>query len=55
VGDGGSWVSFNALRENQRPALLLQNGLVYLSWASHCDIGAYHGWVMAYNATTLLP
>jgi hypothetical protein len=53
VGDGGSWVSFNALRENQRPALLLQNGLVYLSWASHCDIGAYHGWVMAYNATTL--
>ena len=24
-----------------------------MAWASHCDTGPYHGWVMAYNAATL--
>ncbi len=37
----------------QRPGLLLLNGNVYTSWSSHCDIGAYHGWIMAYDAKTL--
>jgi outer membrane protein assembly factor BamB len=54
-GDGSSLgkVSFDALHENQRAGLLLQNGLVYIGWASHCDISPYHGWVMAYSATSL--
>jgi putative pyrroloquinoline-quinone-binding quinoprotein len=46
-------ISFNPLIQNQHPALLLQNGLVHISWASHCDKGAYHGWLMAYDAGTL--
>ena len=46
-------ITFNPLLEGQRSALLLQNGLVYISWASLCDYGSYHGWVMAYNAQTL--
>jgi hypothetical protein len=29
--------SFNPLMENQRPALLLANGMVYVGYASHCD------------------
>ena len=46
-------VEFDPLRENPRAALLLANGSVYLTWASSCDVGPYHGWVMAYDAHTL--
>ena len=49
----GGVVSFNPLREFQRPGLLLQNGQVSIGWASYCDARPYHGWVIAYNATNL--
>lgn len=52
VGSGGI-VSFNEQKENQRPGLLLYNGIVYISWASHCDWGPYFGWVIGYDKTTL--
>jgi hypothetical protein len=52
-GSVGGMVSFDPLLNNERPALLLENGHVIISWASHCDLGQYHGWVMSYNATTL--
>jgi len=44
---------FNALMENQRPGLMLANGLVYVGYASHCDKEPYHGFLMAYDAKTL--
>ena len=44
---------FSRKNYKQRPGLLLLNGIVYLAWASHCDIGRYHGWLMAYDAQTL--
>lgn len=53
AGSSGGEVTFDALRENPRSALLLVNGSVYLSWASSCDVGPYHGWVMAYDARSL--
>lgn len=55
VGSGsvGGKVSFDGLRENARPALLLANGTVYIAWASLEDITPYHGWLMGYNETTL--
>jgi len=54
-GDGSrnGVIAFEPLRENPRAALLLDHGVVYLSWASSCDVGPYHGWVMAYDAKTL--
>jgi outer membrane protein assembly factor BamB len=33
----GTTVSFNPLGENQRAALLLENGHVVIGWSSHCD------------------
>jgi len=55
TGDGAvnGTVSFDPLKENPRAALLLVRGEVYLTWASSCDVGPYHGWVMAYDARTL--
>lgn len=44
---------FDSKLQAQRPALGLYNGNIYIAWGSHEDIGPYHGWVMAYNATTL--
>ena len=52
-GSSGGLLSFDAKINAQRPALLLENGHVIVSWASHCDFGAYHGWVMSYNASSL--
>ena len=45
--------SFDPLLQNQRPALLLANNMVYVGYASHCDKGPYHGFLMAYDARTL--
>ena len=45
--------TFDPKIQNQRPALLLSNGQIYIGWASHNDCGGYHGWLMSYNATTL--
>jgi hypothetical protein len=44
---------FDPLMQNQRPALLLANGTVYVGYASHCDKEPYHGFLMGYDAKTL--
>jgi hypothetical protein len=37
----------------ERAALLLSNGTIYTTWASHCDIGQYGGWIIALSESTL--
>jgi hypothetical protein len=46
-------LTFNASVQRQRPGLLLLNGIVYLGFGSNNDNGAWHGWIMSYNAATL--
>ena len=44
------------LRTAIRPegaALLLAGSVLYIAWAGHNDANSYHGWVMAYDKTTL--
>jgi hypothetical protein len=53
AGSGGATVSFDALQENQRPALALSGGGVFVGWAAHCDVWPYWGWLMRYDATSL--
>jgi hypothetical protein len=55
TGDNSSGgdVVFDPAQYKERSALLLTGGVVYLAWASHCDIRPYTGWIMGYNATTL--
>jgi hypothetical protein len=55
TGDGtnGTDVVFAPGQYKERVGLLLLNGVVYLGWASHCDIRPYTGWIMGYNANTL--
>ena len=49
----GGEVVFDPKQYEERAALLLLNGVIYMSWASHCDIQPYTGWIMGYNQTTL--
>jgi hypothetical protein len=49
----GGTTTFAPKQYKERAALLLLNGVIYTSWASHCDIGPYTGWVMGYSQSSL--
>ncbi len=46
-------ITFDPKIQNQRAALTLANGLVYVAWASHDDLGSYHGWVASFKTNPL--
>lgn len=45
--------TFDPRQYEERAALLLVNGTVYTTWASHCDQPPYTGWIIGYDQTTL--
>jgi hypothetical protein len=45
--------TFDPKQYKERAALLLLNGVIYTTWASHCDDNPYTGWIMGYNEATL--
>lgn len=55
IGDNssGGTVIFDPAQYKDRAALLLLNGTIYTTWASHCDQRPYTGWVIGYDAATL--
>jgi len=54
AGNGPGGEAFNAIYQLQRPALLYQNGLIYIGFGGNgCDLYAYDGWLFAYDATSL--
>jgi F5/8 type C domain len=44
---------FSATLNNQRAALALSQGVVYVGWSSFCDTGDYKGIFAGYNASSL--
>ena len=45
----GGMVYFNPMRQNQRPAMLLLNGTVFMAFGALEDIDTYHGWILGYT------
>jgi len=53
VDSVGGMMTFNGKQANQRPALTLAGGILYVGYAGYADTDPYHGWLFGYNATNL--
>src|SRR5258706_2641618 len=53
TGSSGGILKFDSKWHLSRAGLLLLNGIVYMSFASHNDNGPWHGWIFGYNAATM--
>src|SRR5439155_734346 len=53
TGSSSGVLNFDPKWELQRTGLLLLNGIVYFGFGAHGDNGPWHGWILAYNASTL--
>ena len=50
---GQSRIYFNAMKQQDRPGLIIDHGTLYTAWASHGDNGPYHGWILGFDPATL--
>ncbi|MGC9942998.1 MAG: PA14 domain-containing protein [Verrucomicrobiota bacterium] len=46
-------LKFDARQQQQRPALTLAGGILYVAFGSAADTDIYHGWIIGYNANNL--
>jgi hypothetical protein len=49
----GGNVIFDPKQYKDRAGLVLADGIIYTTWASHCDIRPYTSWVIGYDQHTL--
>lgn len=54
-GSQGGYLTFDPRMQHQRAALALANGLIFVAWGAHCDVGNYHGYVMAFSKSSAHP
>jgi hypothetical protein len=53
AGSSNGTLTFDPKQYKERAGLLLLNGVVYTSWASHCDTAPYTTWIIGYDETNL--
>ena len=53
VGSSGGVLAFNPIQHLQRSAMTLTHGILFLVFTGYADTDPYHGWVLAYEASTL--
>lgn len=53
IPNSNGQVDFDPKQYKERAGLLLLDGVVYTSWASHCDFDPYTGWIIGYDAKML--
>lgn len=44
-------ITFDPLMQFNRAGLLLNNGVLYIAFACHCDVKPYYGWIIAYDVS----
>ncbi|HLJ50542.1 MAG TPA: hypothetical protein VKU01_31230 [Bryobacteraceae bacterium] len=49
----GGTIALDPMQHLQRPGLLLANHSIYIAFGSVFDRAPYHGWILAYDQTTL--
>ncbi len=53
ANSSGGQVIFDPKQYKERSGLLLLNGVIYTTWASHCDISPYTAWIIGYDQANL--
>jgi hypothetical protein len=49
----GTTIIFDPKWHLNRPGLLLSQGVIYMAFGSHGDVGNFYGWILAYDSHTL--
>jgi hypothetical protein len=52
-GSANGQIAFDPSNQNQRAGLTKVNGAIVVAWGSFSDWGVYHGWLMAFDPSSL--
>ena len=51
MSNGESIIRFDPMIQLNRPGLLLQDNILYITFGGHCDRKMFHGWIFAYDVS----